>query len=306
MIEKNLVSIIVPCYNQAEFVSETLDSVLKQTYPSWECIIVNDGSTDDSLKKINHYIQLDKRFKLVDIPNSGLGSARNKGIEKSKGEYILPLDADDIISSNFIQELLNSLLSSSKNKIAYSKAYKFGFVNEFWNLPEFNRDNLLVKNQIYCTALYRKSDYLSIKGYDDKMPYMGVEDWEFWIRLFENGGDAILNNEATFYYRTKPSSMITKLEANKHKVLRKYIYKKHKKLYDNLNVLVFNLNWANLIYESNLELDDKYYIDLYKNVLRQKLKLAIGDRNFFVRKKILFNWYIRQNFSISFKDLITL
>ena len=93
------VSIIVPCFKQAMYLPETLDSVLLQTYSNWECIIVNDGSPDNTDEVVERYVNQDTRFKYVKQQNRGLSTARNIGIERSRGEYILPLDADFVIFS---------------------------------------------------------------------------------------------------------------------------------------------------------------------------------------------------------------
>ena len=88
-------SIIVPCYNQAAFLSETLDSILKQTFRDWECIVVNDGSPDNTSQVAGRYVELDPRFSLIETENRGVSAARNTGIRASHGEFILPLDGDE-------------------------------------------------------------------------------------------------------------------------------------------------------------------------------------------------------------------
>ncbi|MFV8358229.1 glycosyltransferase family 2 protein, partial [Flavobacterium sp. XS1P32] len=87
------VSIIVPCFNQAQYLSEALKSVLEQTYENWECIIVNDGSPDDTKQIAQKWVEKDSRFKYIFKENGGLSSARNEGINYAKGTFILPLDA---------------------------------------------------------------------------------------------------------------------------------------------------------------------------------------------------------------------
>jgi glycosyltransferase involved in cell wall biosynthesis len=307
-MESPKISIIVPCYNQSEYISETLDSVLSQTYDNWECIIVNDGSTDNSEEVVSRFLKLDQRFRLITIPNKGLAGARNVGVSNSFGEYILPLDADDLISPNFLYELYITLNSDKINKISYSKAYKFGAVNEFWNLPEFEREKMFFKNQIYCTALYRKTDFLKLGGYDENMPFMGVEDWEFWIRMFKDGGTAAKSNESTFYYRTKEISMITSIQDDLKKFisLRKYIYKKHKSFYDSLDIELFNMNWLNITCEVNFQDGNTHLFSKYKKQLLNKIKQTIGHRNFLIRKKILVSWYFKKSFALNIYDVITI
>lgn len=90
-----LVSVVIPCYNQASFLKETIESVLKSTYPKIEIIIVNDGSTDHSLQVALKAASTNQQIDVIDQENSGVAAARNNGIQKAKGELILPLDGDD-------------------------------------------------------------------------------------------------------------------------------------------------------------------------------------------------------------------
>ena len=95
---KNLVSIIIPCYNKAAFLAETLQSVFNQTYTNWECILVDDGSTDDTAVIAKNYCEKNTRFRYFLKKNEGVSTARNFGIEKSKGDFVVFLDADDILA----------------------------------------------------------------------------------------------------------------------------------------------------------------------------------------------------------------
>ena len=106
------ISVIVPCYQQGEYLSETLNSVLNQTYPYWECIIVNDGSTDNTKEVAALFCQKDNRFHYIEKENQGPSIARNTGINASQGEFILPLDADDIIAQAItINTIKNELIT---------------------------------------------------------------------------------------------------------------------------------------------------------------------------------------------------
>ena len=98
-----IISIIVPCYNQAKYMRDALDSVINSTLKEWECVIVNDGSQDETLSIAKEYEQKDNRFLVVDIPNGGLANARNVGIRNSHGKYILPLDSDDKIGEKYLE-----------------------------------------------------------------------------------------------------------------------------------------------------------------------------------------------------------
>jgi len=107
-----IVSILMPCYNQGEFLEEAVQSVLQQTYDLWECIIVNDGSTDNTDDVARQLAKKDERIKYFSQDNSGVCLARNLAASKAEGEFLLPLDADDFISDNYIEVLLNSLQGS--------------------------------------------------------------------------------------------------------------------------------------------------------------------------------------------------
>ena len=114
-----LVSVIIPTYNSAAFITDAIDSIIAQTYQNWELIIVNDGSTDSIDLVVAPYLKSDNRIKYVSKENGGLGSARNFGIKQSKGVFILPLDADDVFESSFIEKAVLSLKSNHDIKIVY-------------------------------------------------------------------------------------------------------------------------------------------------------------------------------------------
>ena len=90
-----IISVIVPCYNYGHYIAESLKSISDQTFTGWECIIVNDGSTDDSQSRIESFIEGDPRYQLINIRNSGVSVARNTAIAHSRGDYLFPLDADN-------------------------------------------------------------------------------------------------------------------------------------------------------------------------------------------------------------------
>jgi len=102
---KPMVSIIIPAYNAGRFISETIESVLLQSFTNWELIIVNDGSKDNTGEIISKYAAADKRISIITKENSGVSDTRNKGIEKSKGEMLAFLDADDIWEANFLEKI---------------------------------------------------------------------------------------------------------------------------------------------------------------------------------------------------------
>ena len=220
------VSIIVPCYNQAQYLDDALQSVLEQTYTNWECIIVNDGSPDSTELTAQEWIVKDCRFKYVFQKNGGLSSARNAGITIAEGEFILPLDADDIISPDYVAHAIQAFENDNSLKVVYCFAEKFGSDSGRWELPNFSLYNLSQNNLIFCTALYRKKDWEFVGGYDVKMIY-GWEDWEFWIAMLKNGGNVNRLEEVGFYYRVKSNSMLNTINDKNADYLSDYLSVKH-------------------------------------------------------------------------------
>lgn len=224
-------SIIVPCYNQEKYLEECLVSVLNQTYKDWECIIVNDGSTDNSEKIALEFKRKDSRFVLISKTNEGLSATRNYGINHSRGTYILPLDGDDKIGENYILEASKIFLSKPNTKLIYCKAKFFGLTNENWNLPLYSYSELLFQNSIFCSAIYKKCDFLTTQGYDLNMKF-GYEDWEFWLQLLSKSDSVIEINNIHFYYRKKGESMIDFVQ-NEEKLtqMTSYMFQKHEAKY---------------------------------------------------------------------------
>lgn len=225
-MQQPLISVIVPCYNQSIYIDECLQSVLDQTYKNWECIIVNDGSPDNTEEVALRWVEKDARFIYLKKENGGLSSARNAGIEKAKGEWILPLDSDDKIGSQYLE--LGSQQFNSGYTIIYCEAEFFGDRTGEWELPEFSLKEFAIQNLIFCSAFYRKSSWEKVKGYDESIIH-GYEDWEFWISIINKKSKCYRISKVLFYYRIKEKSMTNTLhsEVTKKKELLNYIYVKH-------------------------------------------------------------------------------
>ena len=219
-----LISVVVPCYNQAQYLDECLQSVLDQTYTDWECIIVNDGSPDHTEEIAKKWVEKDARFRYLFKENGGLSSARNAGIEIAKGEWILPLDADDKIGVRYLE--LAEKEFEKDYTVIYCEAELFGNEIGKWHLPEFSLENLAKKNCIFCSAFYKKEDWKKVNGYDINMIY-GLEDYEFWISLLKNKNTVKKLPQTLFYYRVKENSMLTNLKSERINKMFNYISKKH-------------------------------------------------------------------------------
>jgi glycosyltransferase involved in cell wall biosynthesis len=202
MIPMPTVSIIIPAFNAAAHIDETLDSVRQQTYANWECIIVNDGSTDNSRETIQAFIKDDPRFKLIDIPNSGVCAARNTAVRYAEGTYLFPLDSDDRIAPSCIARCLDEFDKKPGLRLVCPQGQLFGAETGLWVLPEFEYRTMLHHNMIHNSSLFRKTDFERIGGYRTNMKH-GLEDWDFFIALLYKATpeEVIQLKEPLFYYR---------------------------------------------------------------------------------------------------------
>ena len=163
--KKPVVSIIVPCFNQGKYILETLESVSKQTFTNFECIVVNDGSTDDSLVKMKSFCEDDTRFHYIDKFNEGVSVARNTAIRQSQGKYILPLDADDMIAETYLEKTVAYIEEHPEVKVVCTNTRLFGAKNTDYDLPEYSYNRIICRNVLVCTALYRRKDFDKTPGY---------------------------------------------------------------------------------------------------------------------------------------------
>lgn len=223
------ISVVVPCYNAAKYVAETLLSVAKSDYPNWECVVVNDGSTDDSERVVTAICSADKRFRLLSQENSGPSAARNLAITHCTGELVLPLDSDDLISPDYLKEAAAILMLQPDIKLVYCLARKFGRKNKAWNLPEYSFDKLLVDNMIFCTAMFRKEDFMKTRGFDETMR-SGREDWDFWIEFLKDGGRVHRIEKVHFFYRTHKHSH-NKTANQSISAIREHVGRNHREVY---------------------------------------------------------------------------
>lgn len=232
-------SIIIPCYNQGVYLKDALDSLEKCDTALFEVIIVNDGSTD---AYTNNYINTLKggRYIIVEQANAGLAGARNAGIKQSKGQYILPLDADNMIRPEFLTESLKVLTALPEIGVFYGNAAYFGEKSGDWVPGEFNLQKLLISNYIDACAVIRRSVLDKVGFYDTDMKFMGWEDWEMWLRISSNGVKFHYSNQIVFDYRVVNNSMSKQVynAYEKPNFLEDYVNKKypaflgHQHIYD--------------------------------------------------------------------------
>lgn len=205
-----LVSIVIPCFNTGQYLEEAVQSALGQTWANLELVIVDDGSTDaDTLRLLDtaHW----PRTRVFHQANAGPAAARNHAIEEARGEYILPLDADDTIEPAYVEKAVAVLDSRPDVGCVYCKAMKFGAEEGPWDLPPYRLAELAVDNIIFVTALFRKGDWRKIGGFDQALRH-GVEDYDFWVKMIASGKDVVQLDEYLFNYRVQEKSRTTKFQ----------------------------------------------------------------------------------------------
>ena len=223
------VSVIIPCYNLGKYLDEAVDSVLAQTFRDFEIIVVNDGSTDRATNEL-----LDRydrpTVRVIRTKNQGLARARNTGIAEARGEYILPLDADDTIGPRYL-ELAVARLNSNRNLgIVYCRGELFGDRNGPVAAPEFSRRIMLFSNLIFCSALFRKEDWRRVGGYNPEMVH-GCEDWDFWLSVLELGRTVHRIPRVLFFYRVREASMNLAMAGDRRLAMFRRIVTNHPGLY---------------------------------------------------------------------------
>lgn len=241
---KKLVSVIIPCYNDGNYIEEAIKSINNQEYKNIEIIVVDDGSDSKTKQVLNRIKQ--QNLKLITQKNAGPSVARNVAIKEAKGEYILTLDADDFFESSFISKAVlilnkeikvgmvscNGRIFSKKNKEESFIIPTGGGINEVF----FSGKTFVIGN-----LLFRKQCWFDVNGYDDKMKY-GYEDWEFNIAVVKKGWKVHIIKEVLFNYRNKKNSRNTLANTHHRFELKSYVYMKHKDICaHNINVFIKNI-----------------------------------------------------------------
>ncbi len=229
-MKQPLITVVVAAYNYGKYIAETLESVENQTYKNWECIIVDDGSTDNTNEVVADFCQKDIRFQYHFQENKGLPATRNAAIKLSKGEYFQWLDADDILQSEKLEKQVQVFLENENLDIVYGGLRYFydGKPNELIFSSDFNKPWTLTKsgnsldllNFMLVSCVIMPSMPLIKKSVLDKVgifdeTYRYVEDWNFWLRCFiKNLNISYLDSENTFILMRLHSNSMTKSRLN--------------------------------------------------------------------------------------------
>ena len=279
-------SIIIPLYNKEKFISNTLQSVFNQMFKDYEVIIVNDGSTDNSVSIVEKI--KDERIKIIHQENQGVSAARNKGIEWAKGEYICFLDSDDSWKKDFLNEIYRLIKTYSNQKVfcaAIEILTKSSVINAQYIIGNKVEENVYIENYFTASMKYslistscsafHKSVFLEVGNFDEEI--RSGQDTDLWIRVGNKFNIVFLNKIMCTYVYDKKS-----LSRNK-------LYKTIKLKYDNYKTIESKNKEAKKFLDYNRYsevLNNKLYCNR-ANVKLLKSQISINNLTF--KQKILIN-----------------
>ncbi len=219
-------SVVIPCFNQGEFVLAAVASTEDSEGVSLELVIVNDGSTDPFTMEILERLRA-AGYRILDQPNRGLSAARNAGIRAARGRYILPLDADNQIRPCYLRRAAEVLDTTPRVGVVYGDAALSGKRSGVWRVPDFKLDEMATGNRIDACAAFRREVWEQCGGYDEDIQ-VGWEDWDYWLSVAEKGWHFFHVPEVLFEYRVQSESMSSGLAnpENRRRLLE-FIIAKH-------------------------------------------------------------------------------
>lgn len=226
---KPKVSIIIACYNDP-YVAKAIVSANSLDYENKEIILIDDGSNGEVksvLKSLREKVDI-----YIQQPNSGQSNARNNGIKKATGEYILNHDSDDFFEESFISKAMKKMENDSSIKIVTCKANRI-FEDEMVDVftpagGDFK--SFLYSNAALGSSMFRKTDWKNCGGYEEKLPILGFEDWELYLNILKHGGRAYVLDEVLFNYRLRGNSTTRQISDLRNEKFR-HIILKHQDVY---------------------------------------------------------------------------
>lgn len=303
-----LISIIIPFYNCENYLVRCLDSVASQTYNNLEIILVNDGSTDNSLEICERYLENDSRIKIINKEHGGVASARNAGLDAVTGEYIGFVDSDDYINENMYMELYNALIHNNCDVATcnfyrvygedYFVDYTFPYKNIILNREEAIKSILLDKElRVYLwTKLFPKKAFENVR-FPEGREY---EDIDVSIKTLENVDSIIFLNKFFYNYVNRVDSIDNNYDEKNVKDSIEMAYFRYKYVKDNYNdLLLYNvISLIERFHYTYINIDDydllKEYIYVIKE-LNDDIKLLNVDDIVFETGEVIWENYLNIN-----------
>lgn len=213
-----MISLIVPVYNTEKYIRECVESIINQTYKNWEVIIIDDGSTDYSPSICDEFTRIDSRIKVIHQANGGLSAARNAGLNLSQGEYIMFVDSDDVLPSDALEVLRNTLIVS-KSDIICGDFITFKSYSELESIHLKSNDKfkVFISKDAIRDVLYQRVLNNSAWGkiyrrylWDDVRFTQGIgyEDLDIFYRIFIKANKIGYINKIVYFYRKNMESIL--------------------------------------------------------------------------------------------------
>jgi glycosyltransferase involved in cell wall biosynthesis len=212
----NFVSVVIPSYNHARYLREAVESVIAQTHIGWEIVIVDDGSTDNTVEVAEQLIaeHSTKKIRLVRKKNGGPADARNAGISVALGGWILPLDGDDKIAPTFLEKAFYLAENIPGTNFVYSDLQEFEERHDAWAGSPYSLSTIMSQNTFPCCSMFKRELWGRSGGYPRDFPW-GAEDYSFWLSLAQLGLKVQRIAEPLFLYRYKEAGNCSSL-VNRH------------------------------------------------------------------------------------------
>ncbi|WP_184544963.1 glycosyltransferase family 2 protein [Mucilaginibacter sp. FT3.2] len=292
-MDQDLVSIIMPAYNAAEYIAASIESVLNQTYANWELLVIDDGSTDNTAAIVNQFKNADRRIKYLYQQNGRQGKARNLGIKHSSGTYIAFLDADDKWTADKLTIQINILFADKNTDLLFSQGYSLTGsqvedynveIKDVWNITDF--DDFIAQNRIpILSVLAKKEVLLQVNGFTENNHIQNVEDYHLWLKLLI--GNKIFKSipNRLFYYRIHSSQ--STFNGNNTATPVFYVYQDlfNSYLDDNVRgVIIDKLKW--FIFNKDFHLECLHLIISHLNY-KGKAMIAFIIKKLFAKPKPL-------------------
>lgn len=313
------VSVIVPVFNASKYIRKTLNSIINQNFDSYEIIVIDDGSTDDSLEIINNTLENTKiPHKIIHQKNSGVSVARNTGIDASSGEYLVFIDADDYVTPNHLSVLYNGesdfSLTLFVKKEGDNISEPFTYDKDIISTQEFLKMELKMQIVFNFFQLMYRADIIKNNNIQFTPGIVYGEDIEFVHKVLTYGNQIVINNEVTYYYIQHSESAINTSQYTRFEIVKIFeelsqFYKKNNKpemanliiksripkaIFGNMNFFFYNNYDFDEVMNKMKELNLLTKLSKYEGDSKFKLKIKL----FLLNPKLYYKMWMKFKKSI--------